>query len=83
MTMKEKIIQEATEVLEGFGEVTLVFSNDEECIIGEAGNYLGDGEGYISETLGNVLYSSASSAILSTIEYLGKTMRTHLADCYA
>lgn len=83
MTMEEKIIQEATEVLEGFGEVTLVFSNEEECIIGEAENYLGGGEGYISETLGNVLYPSASSAILSTIEYLSKTMRTHLADCYA
>jgi len=72
--MKEVItFEEAVNFLEEGNEVTL------ECDgawyeISETGNWIGGDveEGYISEVLGNVIYSSAEIVLKKSIEYLSK-----------
>ena len=72
----QTIREMAIECLKDFTEVTLNFSDDTECTIGEAGNYLGGGDGYISEVLGNISYDTAESAVDATINYMKRNKAT-------
>jgi hypothetical protein len=79
MSQNKSKRDEAVKLLEDFDEVTLVFSNDDECTIGNADNYLGGGDGYISEYLGNILYMTAEGAVDATIESM-KSNGAELVD---
>ena len=68
---KQEFINEMMEY-EGFDSVAFVFTDGTRSEIGDSGNYLGgeEGEGFISELLGNVCYDSYESCVYDTANYI-------------
>lgn len=71
--------EEAIELLKGSDRIVLELDDGSTQEIGEAGNYLGgeEGSGWISDILGNVLYTSISRVVHETFDYI-ESMGIHV-----